>query len=376
MINDNFKIIGGAERYFFNLVKLLKDRGHKVFTLTFADFERFKDNDFVLKQYQNKFGQFLAHRFISFRYFKIRKIIKRVQPDIIHLHNIYENHYSILLAGRGCRVIQTVHDLNFIFPGYLQSFYKNTNDFLLKIRVSWHRFINNLFINYFLVPSQFLEKEMIKYKYKNLIVLPYFLDSEPIRTDKNNKLPIILYSGRLTQEKGIDHLITFLNYLLTQEKYFQLIVAGEGPEKSILQKIAENNSQLKLAGWLAYDQLKKLYAQADLLIVTSSVPENSPLVIYEALTHQLPVVAFAIGGIGELIKNNNTGFLIEPGNAKIMAEKVNELLKNNGLLKIISLNIKNYLNQADNPYGQNRHYHQLINIYDQIRNNLPANHCK
>ena len=88
------------------------------------------------------------------------------------------------------------------------------------------------------------------------------------------------------------------------------------------------------------------------------------------------MVAFAIGGIGELIKNNNTGFLIEPGNAKIMAEKVNELLKNNGLLKIISLNIKNYLNQADNPYGQNRHYHQLINIYDQIRNNLPANHCK
>ena len=74
MINDNFKIIGGAERYFFNLVKLLKDRGHKVFTLTFADFESFKDNDFVLKQYQNKFGQFLAHRFISFRYFKIRII--------------------------------------------------------------------------------------------------------------------------------------------------------------------------------------------------------------------------------------------------------------------------------------------------------------
>lgn len=373
MINDNFKIVGGAERYFYNLAKLLRANGHNVFTLTFDDFERSQNNDFVLKQYQNKFGQFFAHRFISFRYFKIRKIVRRIDPDIIHLHNIYENRYSILLASWNYKTVQTANDLNIIFPGYLKIFSGNKNSFLLKSRALWQRLIKNIFISRFLAPSDFIKDEMIKYGYQQVSKLPHFFEPLSPKRINNHQEPLVLYSGRLIKGKGIGYLAEVFK-LLSANKNLKLIVAGNGPEKYRLDNLAQDNSQITLTGWLPAGELKKLYARADVLVITSAIPESFCLVAAEALSNFLPVVAFDVGGINELIKDGYNGFLVKVGDVKNMTEKINLLLKNRALAEKFSLNIKNSLSAADNPYSRDSHYRQLINIYEKSRNNLPANY--
>jgi len=69
------------------------------------------------------------------------------------------------------------------------------------------------------------------------------------------------------------------------------------------------------------------------VFVNASFSEGMPNVILEALSFARAVVATDVGGVGEIIEDGKTGFLVEAGNAQILADRVGELLKNPGLQK-------------------------------------------
>jgi glycosyltransferase involved in cell wall biosynthesis len=124
----------------------------------------------------------------------------------------------------------------------------------------------------------------------------------------------ILFVGRLTKLKGVDHLIRAipkaapsLNQRLT------LTVAGDGPERSNLEGLAKRLGVNALfAGWLDSEQKQRAMREADLLAVPSLWPEPFGLVGIEAGRVGLPAVGFAVGGIPDWLIPGQTGE-IAPG---------------------------------------------------------------
>ncbi len=131
----------------------------------------------------------------------------------------------------------------------------------------------------------------------------------------------VLYSGRITREKGVDLLADA--FLLARERNPQLhlVLAGGGPEQERLaEHLGENATFL---GWLSGAELARAYASADLFLFPSST-DTFGQVILEAQASGLPVIAVAEGGPLSLIEDRVTGLLCR-AEARALADALLEL---------------------------------------------------
>jgi glycosyltransferase involved in cell wall biosynthesis/predicted metal-dependent phosphoesterase TrpH len=142
----------------------------------------------------------------------------------------------------------------------------------------------------------------------------------------------VLYSGRITREKGADLLAD--TFLLARERNprLQLVLAGGGPEEERLQeRLGEHATFL---GWLSGAELARVYACADLFFFPSAT-DTFGQVILEAQASGLPVLAVAEGGPLSLIEDGVTGLLRE-ADAAVLADALVELASSPLLLERLS----------------------------------------
>ena len=92
--------------------------------------------------------------------------------------------------------------------------------------------------------------------------------------------------------------------------------------------VLANNRNIILAG---RQENASQYLKAFDIYVSSSVKEGLPYSILEAMAAELPIITTAVGGVPEMIKDNDNGLLIEPKNYKILAEKIKYLIENKPL---------------------------------------------
>ena len=119
----------------------------------------------------------------------------------------------------------------------------------------------------------------------------------------------VLYSGRITKEKGVELLADAFLDAHAREPRLHLVLAGGGPEQEQLRaRLGEHASFL---GWLHGEQLARAYASADAFLFPSAT-DTFGQVILEAQASGLPVVALARGGPLSLIEQRLSGLLCEP----------------------------------------------------------------
>ncbi len=119
----------------------------------------------------------------------------------------------------------------------------------------------------------------------------------------------VLYSGRITREKGAELLADAFLLARDREPRLHLVLAGGGPEEDYVRgRLGEHASFL---GWLHGDELARAYASAD-MFVFASITDTFGQVILEAQASGVPTVALARGGPLSLIENRISGLLCEP----------------------------------------------------------------
>ncbi len=119
----------------------------------------------------------------------------------------------------------------------------------------------------------------------------------------------VLYSGRMTREKGVDLLAESFLRAHRADPRLHLLLAGGGPEEGELrERLGERATFL---GWLGGEELACAYASADVFLFASST-DTYGQVILEAGASGLPVVAVAEGGPAALVENRHTGLLCRP----------------------------------------------------------------
>ena len=142
---------------------------------------------------------------------------------------------------------------------------------------------------------------------------------------------IVLFSGKLTDKKGVKYLIDAAPKINAE-----IFIIGDGPEKSNLEAQTKK-LKLKNVHFLGYfgnnekDKLVQFYHRADVFVAPSIWDEPLGLVILEAMSCKTAIVASRKGGIPLAVKNNYNGFLVRARSSKAIEEAVNKILKNHSL---------------------------------------------
>jgi len=119
----------------------------------------------------------------------------------------------------------------------------------------------------------------------------------------------VMYSGRITREKGADLLAQAFTRARAREPRLHLVLAGGGPEQEHLRERV-GSEHATFLGWLSGDELARAYASADMFLFASQT-DTFGQVILEAQASGLPVVAVAQGGPTSLIEDRVSGLLCE-----------------------------------------------------------------
>jgi glycosyltransferase involved in cell wall biosynthesis len=139
----------------------------------------------------------------------------------------------------------------------------------------------------------------------------------------------LLGVGRLSAEKGYQHLLIALARLGSKGMHCMLDLVGSGPEEVTLRKQSRElglEKQVVFHGYVPFGpKLLSFYTRSSALVVPS-LSEGFPQVICEALLLGLPAIASAVGGIPALLKHGETALLVPPGNAEALAEAIEHLL--------------------------------------------------
>jgi glycosyltransferase involved in cell wall biosynthesis len=159
------------------------------------------------------------------------------------------------------------------------------------------------------------------------------------RADFCSTPPLIIAVGRLIAKKGFADLIRACGLLAERGRLFQCEITGEGPlENELRAQIEHLNLQdrVALSGAKPQREVRQRLAAASVFILPSVVDteggmDNLPTVIMEAMATGLPVVSTDIGGIPEMVVQNETGFLVRPGDAVTLAGAIEKVIDDRSL---------------------------------------------
>jgi len=151
----------------------------------------------------------------------------------------------------------------------------------------------------------------------------------------NDEAPLVLYSGRLVERKGIRDLLAAIPYVLDRVPRTRFVLAG-GPPPFSGEEVARQwlppecgpyRDRIHFTGWLSPDALEEWYCVADVLVVPSRY-EPFGMVVLEGMLYGLPVVAADVGGPREILEHGRTGFLFPPTDVRALGDAVLSLVTN------------------------------------------------
>jgi glycosyltransferase involved in cell wall biosynthesis len=145
--------------------------------------------------------------------------------------------------------------------------------------------------------------------------------------------PLVIYVGRLAPTKGLNYLIEAFANVHRDFPDAKLILIGDGTMKSELMKMSRKlnlESAIKFAGRVSDDDLPRIYAAADLVVLPSLI-EGCGLVLLEAMATSKPCVATTVGGIPEVVVNGETGILVPPRDSSALYKAICMILEDRSL---------------------------------------------
>jgi glycogen synthase len=264
----------------------------------------------------------------------------KIDSDIVHSHTWYG-----ALAGYMAKVlydvpyIATVHSLEPLRPWKQEQLGRS------YFLTTWVEKVALENANRIIAVSEHSKKEILQYfnvQEKNIAVIHNGIDLNlwnPVTSTNTLKAyninnDYILFLGRTSRQKGLIYLLDAMKYIDPEIWLVCCTSAPDTPEveKEIAQKVSEQKRVIWINTMLREDQAIELYSNAR-VFVCPSVYEPFGIINLEAMSCETPVVASAVGGIQEVVVNEETGILVPPADPQKLAEAINRLLKNKKLAK-------------------------------------------
>ena len=164
---------------------------------------------------------------------------------------------------------------------------------------------------------------------------PPLVDRRSVRTGLGfeAEAPLILFAGRLADQKRVDDLLKALDLLQHVQPDARTAIAGDGPLRDRLEETARAYHLDHHVRFLGHrDDVPTMMAAADLIVLPSSY-EGLPNLVLEAMRFRKPVVATAAPGTTELVIDGQTGLLVPVGNPPLLARAIRDVLRDPALAR-------------------------------------------
>ncbi|MEO8243728.1 MAG: glycosyltransferase [bacterium] len=143
----------------------------------------------------------------------------------------------------------------------------------------------------------------------------------------------VVFVGRLDAVKGVPLLLEAFAAARASHPQARLTIAGDGPARSRLEARVRHlglEGVVRFAGYLDEPAVARLLEEADMLVLPSFA-EGLPVVLMEAFASSIPVIATQIAGVPELVQDGISGFIVPPGDAESLTERLDRLLSDPAL---------------------------------------------
>jgi glycosyltransferase involved in cell wall biosynthesis len=170
--------------------------------------------------------------------------------------------------------------------------------------------------------------------------VPHGLQHAPplVRLPAARPVPLIVFLGRIVTTKGLLLLLKAARLLQQQSRPFELQIIGDGPERAVLEKLAQEwklATQVRFLGRLPDSQIADLLAQAALLVVPSVGGEVFGMVVAENMLRGIPVLASDIGAFVEVL--GDAGRTFRTGNSVDLTRQIVQLLDDPSTLQHLAV---------------------------------------
>ena len=395
MANKYFYLKGGAENSFFETANLLKKKGHQVSFFSMKGERNLPSEyeEYFIPEVRYESGAFsnriaaagrMLYSFSARR--NIEKLMRKEKPDIAHLNNIYHQiSPSILHSLKKFKVpvVMTLRDYKVVCASYsmvaggkiceackdgkyYQTFLKacvkdsRLKSLLNTLEMYLHHHVLNLYglVDVFISPSAFLKQKVVEMGFRGRVVhLPNFTtldDYEPVYEYE----PSVIYFGRISKEKGIATLIEGVRGTPVQLK-----IVGEGPLKETLSRSLKPEDNVKFLGYKTGDDLRNEIKKSMCVMLPSEWYENNPRTVLEAFAFGKPAIGSRVGGIPELVRDNETGLTYEMGNAADLKEKLLYFIRHPEEVRRMGVNARK---MVENELNREVHYKKLMEVYKSV----------
>jgi glycosyltransferase involved in cell wall biosynthesis len=327
------------------------------------------------------------------------RLLDDFKPDIIHIHALYHHLTSSVLkpaVERGIPIVYTLHDYKLICPAYF--FYTEkqgvcegcgggrqyrcltrgckggpvTTDavYALDGLVQWHSGRYRSAISTFVGPSRFIVDKFTEHGFppEKLAYVPNFFETTDDVSDDHAEIArlrelhgrFVLFFGRLSSEKGINVLID-----ACARAGLPLVVVGDGPKReALVEQAARLGVTATFVGHQSGSQLWSHVQAATTVCLASVWYENAPKSLLEAQARGKVVVASAIGGLPEMIRDGDTGFLVPSGDAGALGAALTRVFDMPELeLEAMGARARVF---ATTTFTRHRYYEGMCAIYDRL----------
>lgn len=402
-INKFWRVRGGSERYVFELSRMLEGRGHEIVPFAMQDGNnepsRFSSLFVSPVELADPYRLSMIRRIgTASRILYSKEANSRISvltdlsdPDIAHMHNIYHHlSPSILppLVDRGVGTVMTIHDYKLVCPALRHYNSKGICEkcrplhygpcirgkcvkeslaasALCAVEMFFHDFRHAYTdrIDRFIAPSEFVAQRLLGrgIEEEKVAVIPNFVDTERWQPSEDGAGDYILFTGRLSEEKGIETLIRAIAALPD----VPLKVVGAGmlnhQMRSLAAELGADN--VEFIGFKNEDEVRRLVRGSRFVCVPSEWFENAPMSALEAFACGKPVVGSNIGGIPEMVRDGQTGLLAEPGDVDGLSAAIDKLWHDEELCLEMGRAART---MAENEYSPEIHYQQINETYKQV----------
>ena len=262
----------------------------------------------------------------------IRRLTRRREYDVIHVHWPVPH---ALFGWMGKRSSESRPRLVTSWYGVELRWVQSSLPWLRGF-VRWALRISDAIV----AISSYTAREIARFANVPVQVIPYTLPfvEGGSKTREHGAGFQVLFVGRLVERKGVTHLIEAVRRLPADLRG-RLVVIGDGPERAALETQARDSGlgdRVEIRGRVSDESLRATYARSDVLVLPSILDargdtEGLGVVLLEAMSYGVPVVASDIGGITDIVEHDQSGLLVPPGDPAALAQTLERLARDPAL---------------------------------------------
>lgn len=381
-LSDEFPpaVIGGAGVAAHRLAMAMHDKGNEVIVITVVSnrekvgvFNRDRIKTYqIYSRYHERWRPYLS-LYNPWVVKKVKEIVNNEKPEIVHAHNIHIHlsYHSLKIAKKsGANVFLTAHDMMLFHYDkltenidtsftdtpknisykisaikQLKRFKKRYNPFRNIIIRKYLQYVDKIF-----AVSHSLKQALNQNKIKNVEVIHNAIDvkdwqsrEEMLFNCKNKyKLTnkkIVLFVGRLSAAKGGHQIVKAMARVVQVIPEARLLVLGKIDNYAkTMKKIAQEygiEKELIFVNWLTGYEEQAVFFSSDVVVTPSIYPDPFNLINIEAMAAGKSVVGTCFGGTPEIVQDNISGYIVNPFNVKLLAEKIVIILRDESLAALL-----------------------------------------